>query len=98
MAVKKYIDRALTWVRDASAPGGLRGVAKAVVLVVLTNAILLGLRHMQELPPVSITFLLSVLIAAVRWGMLAGTVTAIGGAISFAYFYYSPFLYVDSQS
>jgi two-component system sensor histidine kinase KdpD len=98
VAVKKYIDRALAWVRDASAPGGLHGVAKAVVLVVLTNAILLGLRHMQELPPVAITFLLSVLIAAVRWGMLAGTVTAIGGGISFAYFYYSPFLYVDSQS
>jgi two-component system, OmpR family, sensor histidine kinase KdpD len=94
VAVKKYIDWALVWVREASAPGGLRGVAMAMVLVVLTNAILLGLRYMEELPPVAITFVLSVLIAAVRWGMLAGIVTAIGGAISFASFYYSPFLYV----
>jgi two-component system, OmpR family, sensor histidine kinase KdpD len=95
VAVKKYIDWALVWVREASAPGGLRGVAMAIVLVVLTNAILLGLRYMEELPPVAITFVLSVLIAAVRWGMLAGTVTAIGGGISFASFYYSPFLYVS---
>jgi two-component system, OmpR family, sensor histidine kinase KdpD len=92
--MKKYIDWAWAWAREASAPGGLLGVAAAVVLVLLTNVILLGLRYMQELPPVSITFVLSVLIAAVRWGMLAGTVTAIGGGISFAYFSYSPFLYV----
>jgi two-component system, OmpR family, sensor histidine kinase KdpD len=34
---------------------------------------------------------LSILIAAIRWGMLAGTVTAIGGIISLTSFFYSPF-------
>ena len=78
-SMKKYIDWAMVWARDASAPAGLRGVAAAVVLVISTNVILLGLRYIQERPPVSITFILSVLLAAIRWGMLAGTVTAIGG-------------------
>jgi two-component system sensor histidine kinase KdpD len=86
----KYIDRALSWAREASAPG-LFGVAAAVVLVILTDTILAGLRYIQELPPVTITFVLSILIAAIRWGMLAGTVTAIGGIISLTSFFYSPF-------
>jgi K+-sensing histidine kinase KdpD len=94
--LKKYIDRASAWAREASAPG-LYGVAAAVVLVILTNTILVGLRNIQELPPVSITFLLVILIAAIRWGMLAGTVTAIGGIISFTSFFYSPFYTYDPQ-
>jgi two-component system, OmpR family, sensor histidine kinase KdpD len=97
VAVKKYIDRALASVRDASAPGGARGVAMAVVTVVSTNAILLGLRFIQELPPVSVTFTLSVLITAIRWGFLAGAVTSIGGGISLGYFYYSPFYTYNVQ-
>jgi hypothetical protein len=36
-------------------------------------------------------FILSTLIAAFRWGLLAGWVTAIGGVISLATFFYSPF-------
>jgi two-component system, OmpR family, sensor histidine kinase KdpD len=94
--LKKYIDRALAWAREASAPG-LHGVVAAVVLVILTDTILVGLRYIQELPPVSITFLLVILIAAIRWGMLAGTVTAIGGIISFISFFYSPFYTYDPQ-
>ena len=70
--MKKYIDRALAWARDASAPGGLRGVAAAVVLVILTDAILLGLRYIQELPPVAVTFMLSILIAAIRCCKVCG--------------------------
>jgi two-component system sensor histidine kinase KdpD len=96
-SMKKYIDWAVAWARDASAPAGLRGVAAAVVLVISTNVILLGLRYIQERPPVSITFILSVLLAAIRWGMLAGTVTAIGGGISFTYFYYSPYYTYGAQ-
>ena len=94
--MKKYIDRALAWAREASAPG-LYGVVAAVVLVLLTDTILLGLRYIQELPPVSITFLLVILMAAIRWGMLAGTVTAIGGIISLTSFFYSPFYTYDPQ-
>jgi len=77
--MKKYIDWALAWAREASAPGGLHGVAAAVALVVMTNSILLGLRYIQELPPVALTFMLSILVAAIRWGLLAGLVTSVGG-------------------
>jgi hypothetical protein len=41
-------------------------VAAAAVLVVLTDAILVGLRYIQEQPPVAVTFMFSVLIAAIR--------------------------------
>ena len=80
--MKKWIDWALAWVREASSPAGLSGVIAGLLLVVVTDALLLGMRYIQELPPVAVTFLLSILIAAIRWGLLAGAVTSIGGVIS----------------
>jgi two-component system sensor histidine kinase KdpD len=93
--VRKYIDRALAWARASSAADELRGVAAAVVLVLLTDIILIGLRGIGILTPTAITFVLSTLIAAIRWGMLAGTVTAIGGIISLTTLFYSPFYTFD---
>ena len=77
--MKKWIDWALAWVREASSPAGLSGVIAGLLLVVVTDGLLLGMRYIQELPPVAVTFLLSILIAAIRWGFLAGAVTSIGG-------------------
>ena len=95
--MKKYTDWALAWAREASAPGGWHGVAAAVALVVMTNSILLGLRYIQELPPVALTFMLSILVAAIRWGLLAGLVTSVGGVATFTFFFYSPFYTYDAQ-
>jgi two-component system sensor histidine kinase KdpD len=95
--MKKWIDWALAWVREASSPAGLSGVIAGLLLVVVTDGLLLGMRYIQELPPVAVTFLLSILIAAIRWGFLAGAVTSIGGVISLTLFFYSPFYTYNAQ-
>jgi two-component system, OmpR family, sensor histidine kinase KdpD len=95
--MKKWIDWALAWVREASSPAGLSGVIAGLLLVVVTDALLLGMRYIQELPPVAVTFLLSILIAAIRWGFLAGAVTSIGGVVSLTLFFYSPFYTYNAQ-
>jgi K+-sensing histidine kinase KdpD len=95
--MKKYIDWALAWAREASAPAGLRGVVAGLVLVVVTDTILLGMRYIQELPPVAVTFLLSILVASIRWGLLAGAVTSIGGVVSLTLFFHSPFYTYNAQ-
>jgi two-component system sensor histidine kinase KdpD len=95
--MKKYVDWVRAWAREASAPAGLRGVAAALVLVVLTDSILLGMGYIQELPPVSLTFMLSILVAAIRWGLLAGVLTSICGVASFTFFFYNPFYIYSAQ-
>ncbi|MBV9968737.1 MAG: DUF4118 domain-containing protein, partial [Xanthobacteraceae bacterium] len=95
--MKKWLDWALAWVREASSPAGLSGVVAGLLLVVVTDALLLGMRYIQELPPVAVTFLLSILIASIRWGFLAGAVTSIGGVVSLTLFFYSPFYTYNAQ-
>jgi two-component system sensor histidine kinase KdpD len=95
--MKKYLDWAMAWAREASAPAGLRGVIAGLLLVVVTDSVLLGMRYIQELPPVAVTFLLSILVASIRWGLLAGAITSIGGVISLTLFFYSPFYSYNAQ-
>jgi two-component system, OmpR family, sensor histidine kinase KdpD len=95
--MKKYLDWALAWAREASAPAGLRGVIAGLLLVVVTDSVLLGMRYIQELPPVAVTFLLSILVASIRWGLLAGVVTSVGGVVSLTLFFYSPFYTYNAQ-
>ena len=95
--MKRYLDWALAWAREASAPAGLRGVIAGLLLVVVTDAVLLGMRYIQELPPVAVTFLLSILVASIRWGLLAGAVTSLGGVVSLTLFFYSPFYTYNAQ-
>ena len=78
--LRMYRDLAHIWIRKAMAPGGVRGIVMAFVLVVVTDALLLGMRSIQELPPVSLTFLIPIIFAAIRWGTLCAALTAIGGA------------------
>ncbi len=89
--VKKTLDPVLRWARRAAAPGGVTGVVMAFVLILATDALLVGMRQIQELPPVSLTFLIPIIIAAIRWGTLSAAVTAVGGAVTLTYFFYSPF-------
>jgi two-component system sensor histidine kinase KdpD len=62
-----------------------------LIFVVGTDALLLVMRYIQELPPVSLTFLIPILVAAIRYGTLSAAITSIGGAASLTYFFYSPF-------
>jgi two-component system sensor histidine kinase KdpD len=87
----KYANSARAWIRKAMAPGGVTGLVMAVVFVIGTDAILLLMRYLQELPPVSLSFLIPIVVVAIRWGTLSAAVTAIGGATSLTYFFYSPF-------
>jgi len=73
------------------APGGVTGVVMALVFIVATEAFLLFMQYIQALPPVSLTFVIPVIVAAVIWGPLSAAITAIGGATTFTLFFYSPF-------
>jgi two-component system, OmpR family, sensor histidine kinase KdpD len=90
-SVRKYIGSGRTWLRKAMAPGGVTGLVMAVIFVIGTDALLLLMRYLQELPPVSLSFLIPVVVVAIRWGTLSAVVTALGGAMSLTYFYNSPF-------
>src|SRR5215472_5208876 len=95
---KRYFDLGRLWIRRAAAPGGVTGVVMALVFVVATDAFLLLMRYIQELPPVSLTFLIPVVVAAIRWGTLSATITAIGGAATVTLFFYSPFYITGPDS
>jgi two-component system sensor histidine kinase KdpD len=69
----------------------------ALVFIVGTDAFLLFMRYMQELPPVSLTFLIPVVVAALRWGTLSAAITAIGGGATLSLFFFNPF-YVTGPS
>jgi two-component system sensor histidine kinase KdpD len=89
--LKKYLDSGRIWARKAMAPGGITGVIMAIVFVTVTNVFLSVMRYIQDLPPVSLTFLIPIVVAAIRWGTLSAAVTAVGGAATVSLFYYSPF-------
>jgi two-component system sensor histidine kinase KdpD len=94
---KKYLDTARIWIGKAMAPGGVTGIVMALVLIVVTDSLLLAMRSIQELPPVALTFLIPIIVAAIRWGALSAAITAIGGAVSLTYLYYSPFYTVSGD-
>jgi two-component system sensor histidine kinase KdpD len=90
-SIRKYFDTARIWMRKAMAPGGVTGLVMAVIFVIGTDAFLLMMRYLQELPPVSLSFLIPIVVVAIRWGTASAVVTALGGAASLTYFFYSPF-------
>ena len=95
---KNYLERVRGWMRKAMAPGGITGVVMALVFVVVTDAFLLLMREIRELPPVSLTFLIPIVVAAIRWGTLSAAITAFGGAVSLTWFFYSPFYLYSTES
>jgi two-component system, OmpR family, sensor histidine kinase KdpD len=83
------------WVRKAMAPGGATGVIMALVFIAGTDAFLLFMQYVHELPPMSLTFLIPVFVAAMVWGPLSAAMTAIGGGMMITLFFNSQ-LYVTS--
>jgi two-component system sensor histidine kinase KdpD len=83
-------ENALKWMRAAAQPGGTGGVIGAVVLVTAVTIILEIIRRFLDLPPIVITYLIPVLIAAIRWGFISAMIATITGAASAAYFFYKP--------
>jgi two-component system, OmpR family, sensor histidine kinase KdpD len=91
----KSLDLARIWVRKAMAPGGVTGIIMALVFIVATDLFLALMRYIGELPPVALTFTITIVVVSLRWGVLSSVVTAVGGMLSLTYFFYSPF-YVNS--
>src|SRR5215470_11150332 len=96
--VKRYFGLGRIWIRKTMAPGGVTGVIMAFVFVIATDVFLLLMRYIQELPPVSLTFLIPVVVAAIRWGTLSAIITAIGGAVTLTLFFFSPFYITGPES
>jgi two-component system sensor histidine kinase KdpD len=96
--LKKYLDSGLSWMRKTMTPGGMTGVIMAIVFIVATDVFLLVMRYIQDLPPVSLTFLIPIVVAAIRWGTLSAAITAVGGAATVSLFYYSPFYITGPDS
>jgi two-component system sensor histidine kinase KdpD len=90
-SAKRYLDSGRIWIRKAMSPGGITGVIMALVFIVATDVFLLLMRYIQELPPVALTFLIPVVVAAILWGTLSAAITGIGGAVTLTFFFYSPF-------
>jgi|SRR5579883_635719 len=78
------------WLRAAAQPGGIVGVLGALVLVAATTLLLEAVKGFLDLPPVVITYLIPVLIAAIRWGLVSAMVATLAGAASAAFFFYRP--------
>lgn len=98
LLAKRYFHSGRIWVRKAMAPGGVTGVIMALVFVIVTNVFLLFMRYIQELPPVALTFLIPIVVAAMLWGTLSAAITAIGGAATLTLFFYSPFYTTSADS
>jgi len=81
---------AAKWLAAAIHPGGMGGVVGALFLVVGITIILETIKTLIELPPIIISYLIPVLIAAIRWGYLSAIVATITGAASAAFFFYRP--------
>jgi two-component system sensor histidine kinase KdpD len=78
------------WIRSATQPGGVGGVVGALILVTGVTLVLEGVKTFLNLPPIVITYMIPVLIAAIRWGFLSAMVATMAGAASAAYFFYQP--------
>jgi two-component system, OmpR family, sensor histidine kinase KdpD len=80
----------LNRLRDAASPSGAGGIVGALVLVTAVTATLEVLKNFVELPPIIITYLIPVLIAAIRWGFMPALVATVTGAACAAFFFYRP--------
>jgi K+-sensing histidine kinase KdpD len=79
------------WSQKVTDSRGVVEIIKAIALVAATNGFYLGTVYIDARPPLALTFLLPILLAAIRWRVSAAVVTAIGCTVSLAYFYFDPF-------
>jgi two-component system, OmpR family, sensor histidine kinase KdpD len=80
----------IQWLRASARPGGAVGVLGALCLVTSVTILLEGMKGVLDLPPVVITYLIPVLFAAIRWGLMSAMVATLAGAASAAFFFYRP--------
>jgi K+-sensing histidine kinase KdpD len=83
--------------RKVTDSSGVIEIVKAIALVAATNGFYLGTVYIDARPPLALTFLLPILLAAIRWRASAAVVTAIGCTASLAYFYFDPFYTYNAE-
>lgn len=93
--VRRYAALLRPWIDKAIVPSGVTGLIMAVVFISVTNAFLLLLYSIHELPPASLTFLITIVIVAIRWGTVPAMVAAVAGALYLSYFFYNPIYNVE---
>src|SRR5712691_5514281 len=93
-------DALIDRLRIAASPDTAIGVMWALSLVVAVTVILTIIRSFLELPPIVITYLIPVLIAATRWGFVPAMTAMVAGAACAAFFFYKPFhtFYVEDPA
>jgi two-component system sensor histidine kinase KdpD len=75
--------------RDRRPPYAL-GFAVAVVGTALETLAIYPLGHLAPAVSLAVVYALTVVVAALYWGTLAGLLTALGGALAFNYFHLPP--------
>ena len=68
----------------------LRNVAATLALVAFVTALLIPIIELSGLHHGSVVYLVPVLIAAMRWGVVSAVVAAVCGVLASAYFFYPP--------
>jgi two-component system sensor histidine kinase KdpD len=68
----------------------LRGIAIALIMVAITTAIALFLRHYVGILRGAVLYLVPVMIAGYQLGVIPALVTAVAGVILSGYFYFAP--------
>lgn len=72
--------------------GVLRGVVFALLLVAAITVVMLGVVRLLGLSHGSVVYLIAVIVAAMRWGLVAAVSAAIAGVAASAFFFYPPIL------
>ena len=88
--MQSWSDSILRSLRTGINPRGTGGIVGALVLVTAVTATLEVLKSFVDLPPIIITYLIPVLIAAIRWGFVPALVATVSGAACAAFFFYRP--------
>jgi len=93
-------ETAIERLRAAVGPSRAGGIVGALVLVTAITITLEVLKRFVELPPIIITYLIPVLIVAIRWGFVPSLVATVTGAACAAFFFYRPgyTLYVEDPA
>ncbi len=68
----------------------LRGVVWALALSAATTVVMLALEHFTGLGHGSVVYLIAVVVAAIRWGLVSAVTAAIAGVMASAFFFYAP--------
>jgi len=94
------LETAIERLRAALGPTRVGGIIGALVLVTAITVTIEVLKRFVELPPIIITYLIPVLIVAIRWGFVPSLVATVTGAACAAFFFYRPgyTLYVEDPA